>query len=350
MPKLNAPLRALAAALLVVPALGMAEETLTKVPSGVNFVSPPVVPSFKHVDIRQVPAAAPWQPGDPIREIPRRFEPPEDVLPQPVNPVQSQIDALAQLQRQFSATRAPLGAGFDTTLLNFPSIGNTGVQPSDVNGDIGKDHFINSVNGGGGARIAIYDKVTGTQIGSTFSLETLGSGGPCASGLGDAVILYDELAERWVLTEFVSGGNDLCFYISNGSDPVNATWTRYNFTMPAFPDYPKYGVWSDAYYAGANEGATGGQRPVYAFDRAAMLAGTAATFQRLTIPRLAGFSFQMIQPADLDELVTSARLQSAEPHHGPVDADDFTDRSAHELRSPTSMVASTLPIAVGVKR
>ena len=104
MPKLNAPLRALAAALLVVPALGMAEETLTKVPSGVNFVSPPVVPSFKHVDIRQVPAAAPWQPGDPIREIPRRFEPPEDVLPQPVNPVQSQIDALAQLQRQFSAS------------------------------------------------------------------------------------------------------------------------------------------------------------------------------------------------------------------------------------------------------
>lgn len=299
-PAFRALSRALSLVLLSASFGASAKEASTDVPVGVTFVSEAVAPSFKQVDVRQLPAAPLWQPGDPIREIPKRFESPLDPTPRPVNPVLAGEDRLATLQRQFLGSRGPQGSGFDTPLLNFLSIGNTGVQPSDVNGDVGKDHFINSVNGGGGALIAIYDKLTGAQIGATFSLETLGSGGPCASGLGDAIILYDELAERWVLTEFVSGANDLCFYISDGSDPVTAVWTRYNFTMPSFPDYPKYGVWPDAYYGGANESGTGGQRPIYAFDRVAMLAGNPATFQRVTIPNLAGFGFQMIQPADHD--------------------------------------------------
>ncbi len=279
----------------------LAKDDDTRLRTGVTFVSTPVAPSFKQVDVRRLPAAPPWQPGDPIREIPKRFEIPPVIAPQPVNPVVHNVDRLAELQRSFDASqRAAVGSGFDVPILNFPSIGNTGVQPSDVNGDVGKDHFVNSVNGSGGARIAIYDKLTGAQIGPTFALDSLGSGGPCASGLGDAIILYDELAERWLLTEFVSGGNDLCFYLSDGSDPTNAVWTRYNFTMPSFPDYPKYGVWTDAYYAGANESGTSGARPIYAFDRTRMLAGQSATFQRLTIPNQSGFGFQMIQPADHD--------------------------------------------------
>src|SRR5690606_6914755 len=95
-------------------------------------------------------------------------------------------------------------------------------------------------------------------------------------------------------------GRSLCFYISSTSDATDTTpgaWLKYTFTMPAFPDYPKYGIWSDAYYATANESGTGGARPVYAFERDQMLAGDPARFVRLTTPSLAGFGFQQLQPA-----------------------------------------------------
>ena len=268
-----------------------------------DYVSEPVQPTFKHVDVRDLAPLPRWQPGDPIREIPRQFSDPEIIGGNPVNEQIDKTDRGAQRQRDYDATqRAPTGGGFNTPIFNFPSFGNTGVSPSDVNGDVGKDHFVDSVNGSGGAQIAIYDKLTGAQVGATFNLETLGSGGACASGFGDAIIMYDEVVERWVLTEFVQGANDLCFYVSAGSDPSNTTWTRYNFVMPSFPDYPKYGVWSDAYYAGANEN-SGGGRGVYAFDRTAMLNGAAATFQRFTVPNLAGFGFQVTVPADHDGAV-----------------------------------------------
>lgn len=266
---------------------------------GADFVGRPVTPSFKYVDVRQLPPLREWQPGDPIKEIPRGFEPPAELNPVPVNPVPKVVDKNAERQRAWDRQH-PQGRAFTTPVNNLDGQGNTGVSPSDVNGDIGPNHYLQSINGSGGALVRIYNKLDGTAVGPAFAMETLGTGGACASGFGDPVVLYDELANRWILTEFTSGANDLCVYISNGSNPVAATWTRYNFTMPAFPDYPHYGIWPDAIYVGANEGATAGARPVYAFDRVKMLAGLPATFQRFTLPTLAGFGFQAWQPADHD--------------------------------------------------
>ena len=182
---------------------------------------------------------------------------------------------------------------FDTPIVNIAGQGFTGANPPDTVGDVGLNHYIQAVNGSG-SDIQIYDK-TGTPIGSVFSLDSLGSGN-CASGLGDPIILYDRLADRWMLTEFSDNGNQLCVYISQTPDP---TGSYYNYAFTAshdFPDYPKYGIWPDAYYVGTNEHPA----QFYALDRNSMLAGAAATMQNFAGTNLSGFSFQMITPSDLD--------------------------------------------------
>ncbi len=138
--------------------------------------------------------------------------------------------------------------------------------------------------------VAIYNKNTAALI-QSFSLITLGG---CATGNGDPIVLYDQLADRWFLSEF-GPGNSLCTYVSQTPDPTGAYYS-YQFNTPSFPDYPKYGVWPDAYYATTNESSPA----IYALNRAAMLAGTPASSQRFTAPGLAGFGFEALTPADLD--------------------------------------------------
>lgn len=119
-------------------------------------------------------------------------------------------------------------------------------------------------------------------------------------GGGDPILLYDELANRWLISEFTSPftGNFFCVYISKTSDPIVGGWWAYKFEGVQFPDYPKYGVWHDAYYVGSNEPAS---PRVYAMDRTSMLTGAAATMQTKNVsPRLSGFGFQMVTPATVD--------------------------------------------------
>jgi hypothetical protein len=178
---------------------------------------------------------------------------------------------------------------FDTPIFNFNGQGFTGANPPDTVGDIGKDHYIQMVNGSG-TEVSIYNKTTGALI-QSFSLTSLGG---CATGSGDPIVLYDQMADRWFLSEFGSGSS-LCVFISQTPNPQGAYYS-YQFTTPTFPDYPKFGVWPDAYYATANENSPS----VFALNRTAMLAGQAATSQRFTAPVLSGFGFQALTPADLD--------------------------------------------------
>lgn len=239
-----------------------------------------------------------WQPGDPIREIPRQhwndptlFKP----VPPPVNAPQP--DWLAELQRSFDrmAGRAP--SSFTTPILNYEGPPGT-TFPPDPTLDVGPNHVVVAVNASGGSRIVIYDKV-GTQLASFELAPTLSGPSPCNQGLGDPIVIYDQLADRWLLTEFSpQSGRALCIYLSPGNDPTVATWYEYAFVMPTFPDYPKYGVWSDAYYVAANEN-TNPNRPVYALERQQMLAGNPARFVRLLLPKRAGFGFDLLTPVHL---------------------------------------------------
>ncbi len=249
--------------------------------------SAPVTPTVFSGDLSRLPKTPDWQPGDPIKEIPRRATRP----PVEVAPPAPMADPLLDVQRELGG-RAPLAIG--APILNFNGGGFTGVNPPDTVGDVGPNHYIQAINGSGGGVFRIYDKA-GTLVAGPTNMETLGTGN-CASGLGDPVVLYDQLAGRWLMSEFSNTGNRLCVYVSQTSNPVTGGWFAYQFTATNFPDYPKYGVWPDAYYVGTNENSPA----AYALQRSAMLAGTAATAQRFIAPVLSGFPFQMMQPVDAD--------------------------------------------------
>jgi hypothetical protein len=250
------------------------------------------------VDLRDLPLASPWQPGDPFIEIPRIANqtavgiyqlPPFD------------MDPLIEY-----GFREPLPLS-DSRALASPRLNFDGhvftVNPPDTVGDVGKNYYIQAVNHSSGTAYTFYNKTDGGTAAGPFilsSLCTADTGGcattPCASGYGDPIVLYDSHADRWLLSEFSNMSDNMCVYISKTSDPLSGGWYNYQFVAPNFPDYPKYGVWPDAYYVSTNESSPA----VYAFQRSAMLAGTAAISQRFTAAPLAGFGFNALIPCDLD--------------------------------------------------
>jgi hypothetical protein len=260
----------------------------------VTQVGGPVTPHVTNIDLSKMPKARVWQPGDPIKEVPRRsYTPNDEKAP---GSTQMYNDPLAPNQSAFP-TRS--NRGFDTPIVNQDGQGFSGVNPPDPVLDVGKNYIIQSINGGGGALFEILDKNTGANVAGPIAMETLGTG-QCASGLGDPIILYDESAERWFMQEFSNSGNFMCFYISQTDDPVTGGWYHYGFNDTAFPDYPHFGIWPDAYYGGANNSS----RPIYAFDRQNMLAGAAARpMQKFSLVALAGYGFQAAAPADWDQML-----------------------------------------------
>lgn len=250
---------------------------------------PPVTPVVRQVDLRDLPTVDAWRPGDPIKEIPRRRT--SNPTP-PAKPIPGQMDPL--LEAQEAVQTRPTPESFRGT-VNFNGQGFSGVNPPDTTGDVSPAHYIQAINGGGGATFVVYDKSSGAVLAGPTAMESLGSGN-CASGYGDPIVLWDGIAQRWVLSEFSSSGNRMCVYVSQTSDPISGGWYHYSFTGTQFPDYPHYGVWPDAYYVGTNESG----RACYAFERSKMLLGQAATMQRFVVPDLAGFSFNALTPADLD--------------------------------------------------
>src|SRR5205814_2296971 len=129
--------------------------------------------------------------------------------------------------------------------------------------------------------------------------------GVCQSaGDGDPVVLYDQLANRWVITQFAGASvpTDECIAVSTTND-ATGTYNRYGFHLGSnFFDYPHLGVWPDAYYMSMNVFNSAGTSYLgpqpFALNRAAMLAGTAATFVSPVGPL--GSSVDPILPADLD--------------------------------------------------
>ena len=144
-----------------------------------------------------------------------------------------------------------------------------------------------------------------------LTLTTLwdGFGGDCEThNQGDPVALYDHLADRWLVSQFAfnigSGPFSECVAVSSSGDPTGS-WNRYQFFVPTnkFPDYPKLGVWPDAYYMTTNQfdaGLTSWQGAgVYAFEKDQMIAGNPAQMVYFDLFGV-NQSFGGILPSDLD--------------------------------------------------
>jgi hypothetical protein len=200
---------------------------------------------------------------------------------------------LAPSSRQSGATAASSTA-IGSTLANFEGISNLDnfnafgfrVNPPDPVGDVGPNHYVEMVN----LLFAVYDK-TGNVLLGPVDTGTLWDGFPiedCTDPSGDPVVLYDQFADRWLLSQFTTRGAPYyydCVAISQTGDPTGAYY-RYAFVTQAddhvpgtyyFPDYPKYSVWKDSYVLTTRDFGDGGGYgvSVYALEKNKMVNGEA---------------------------------------------------------------------------
>jgi hypothetical protein len=141
------------------------------------------------------------------------------------------------------------------TITNFDGMSNScNCYPPDPNGDVGLNHIIQSVN----SQFQIWNK-SGVSLYGPADLSTLWADIPgpwVGTNDGDPIILYDQLADRWLISQFSlpsypKGPFYELIAISSTADPLGI-WNRYIYSFSNMPDYPKIGVWSDGYYLSVN--------------------------------------------------------------------------------------------------
>ena len=181
---------------------------------------------------------------------------------------------------------SPIGNAMPATATNWEGQGNLdGVLPPDTVGAVGPNHYVQAVN----LHLQIWNKSGTTVLGPTPT-NTLwsGFGGVCeTTNQGDPEVLYDQFADRWVVSQFAFSsypGTDFyqCLAVSATGDPTGS-WHRYAFLVSAtfLNDYPHLAVWPDGYYMSVNQfngdgsGAWEGAGAVV-FERDQMLHGSPA--------------------------------------------------------------------------
>jgi Divergent InlB B-repeat domain len=276
-------------------------------------------------------AILPWEYDGDVRDLPQAYVPNYyhmwNEFPEPPSHKPMLSGSSAPMPLPPNVVLAPM----PSPSMNFPGLsfttsvtgGTAGAGwPPDTNGDVGPTYYIQAVNDAW----AIFSKSTGSMV-AAFTENQLWSGAgvgtPCnANNFGDPVVMHDGLADRWILTNFafsVSGGNPVapfyqCVAVSKTSDPVAGGWYLYAVQIdtggtgapPAgtLNDYPKFGLWTDCLYMGANgftasSGAYAGAI-FAAFDRTALFAGSALTSSNSSIGFISNANdpFTMI-PANL---------------------------------------------------
>lgn len=230
----------------------------------------------------------------PLRDLP----PDETVKPEdvddstaktvPIRTFRTEVDTGGTTVDPVAQRSAPVVLAVPAPSLTFPGLTNDDnfalfgfrVSPPDTVGDVGPNHYVQMVN----LVWQVYDKsgtpllVAARKLSSIWA--ALGAGNPCSTADdGDPIVLYDPLADRWLLSQFCVVANPnthQLIAISQTPDPTGA-YFLYDFMMPndKFNDYPKFGVWPDAYYMTDNQFNQAGfvGAGVFAFDRAMMLAG-----------------------------------------------------------------------------
>jgi hypothetical protein len=270
-------------------------------------------PVMQNKDLRELPYVAP---NEEIEEKRLTRYPHPEV---PSSTTQSDYPRFEQLMKQI----LPPAPKMPAPILTFDGMNSSqsgcGCLPPDPNGDVGPNHYVQSVN----SSIKIFDK-NGTPLngpnGTTYnSLFGPLVGTPCSGfNNGDGFVFYDQLADRWVVSDFAFPGSlpgagpfYQCVAVSQTSDPVSGGWFLYAIQHdPANPtwvgDYPKLAMWNaggspaqNAYYLTVNlfDGPTlafEGVR-VFALDRASMLTGGAANTIAFNItPAGLGDSYSLV--------------------------------------------------------
>ena len=231
-------------------------------------------------------------------------------------------------------------------LTNLDNVATWGgmVAPPDTDGAVGPNHYIQMAN----LVWAVYDKDTGAILGGPYPNNALwdaaNTGDACElTNDGDPVVLYDQLADRWLISQFAlpnypNGPFYECIAVSKTADPLGAWWLyTFNISATKMDDYPKIGIWPDGYYMSVNQF---GDDPVactatgwcgagaVAFERAVMLAGGAAQMVYFdmfgTDPNLGGFL-----PSNLQGMTTPP---AGTPNYFTLADDDAWGYSPDQLQ------------------
>jgi len=320
-------------------------------PGGVGpTILPAVVPTVFTGDVRQLARPSQIPPSDRPE-----LEPPS------LGPSVPSRDTTVQSTAPLANAPAPTltFAGLDKT-----NWGNG--WPPDTNGDVGPTVYVQAVN----TSIGIFRKSDGVRL-SAFTFSTLFSaaatGTPCdTSSNGDPVVLYDALANRWIVSDlswsnFSSGPFYECLAVSITGDPVAGGWRFYAVQTDAgsnLSDYPKLGVWPDGIYMSANMFSTKGRGlfknvRVWSFNRSDLESGAALRAVSFNLPgSLNGVSIFSLLPSNLrgtsppngrENLFAS--IWSAKVAHVWKFHSDWTTLSNSTLTGPSDVALSTWNVA-----
>ena len=240
--------------------------------------------------------------------------------------------------------------------VSASGIGADGVAPPDTNGAAGGTQYVQIAN----TVLSVYDKNTlglilgNVDIAAIWGKSSTPLTATCWFGDGgDPVVLYDKAANRWVVGQINAFYSSYCIAVSTTSD-ATGSYNAYEYSFPNLPDYPKLGVWPDAYYFSANSFAGGSSfigAIACAMDRATMLAGG----NPLMICFQKGTSVASLLPSDLDgstappagapnyylELESSTTLGLFKYHV------DFATPSNSTFTGPTSIPVTSYSEACG---
>jgi hypothetical protein len=212
--------------------------------------------------------------------------------------------ALQPLIAPLSAISATIGLSFEgVSVFDCRSVVGFRVAPPDTNAAVGDTQVVQWVN----VCYAVYDKSTGGLIAGPFAGNAFwkGFGGPCeTSNDGDIIIQWDKSNHRWLASQNVfSAPYMTCIAVSQTAD-ATGSYFRYAFPQPGFPDYPKWGLTSSAYYQTQNVSAP---PPlvfgvnVCAYDAKSMLKGSSNATQVCIFDNSNGTYFDdSMLPADDD--------------------------------------------------
>jgi len=256
--------------------------------------------------------------------------------------------------------------------IGFPGYSVCCVPP-DTNASVGTTQVVETVN----LDYEIFTKSTGAAVGSSHSLASLFSGtsGNCATGfMSDPVVKFDNADGRWVITFLAATSNPgaplgvskpflQCFAVSKTSD-ATGSYFLYAFDVSslggvdtALNDYPKLGVWPDAYYESFDEfdaktTAYDGNSPC-AFQSSVMITGGAHPGSVCFLP--IGTEFALL-PSDLDG-PTPPASGTPDFYVGSPDGSshfniwkfhvDFVTPSLSTFTGPTTLTTSPYSFACG---
>jgi hypothetical protein len=139
-------------------------------------------------------------------------------------------------------------------LLNFEGLDNPNNMPNpDTQGDVGPNHYVQIVK----SSFGIWDIQGNVLVGPIDNSQIWTAiPGPWNDEVHtDPIVLYDGLEDRWLISSMVYDIPTVYWEliaVSQTPDPTQG-WYCWAYEFDVMPDYPKFGVWDDAYYMTIND-------------------------------------------------------------------------------------------------